>query len=226
MTLLARKSVIALVTGFIVSSAAEAAFIDFDSLPGMFNSPGSTVPIESQLSDGFLSTLGVSFSSASGYVAVVSHSPFPTVSVPNVIGGVTAGGLQSYGTPIEFTFFDPANSTTKGVTNFVSIRGDQAPLAGATAAMEAFDIDGNSLGFTSAPDSTGGLTLSLAFPGIHSVRLTQNSASSGIDGTIGFDNLSFNTVTAVPAPAAVWLLSSGLLVLAGGRLRSRSRVHA
>jgi len=197
MTSLAKQSVIALVTGFLVASAAEAAVIDFDSLPGMFNSPGSTVPVASQLSDGFLSTLGVSFSSATDYVAVVTHSPNPTVSMPNVIGGVRADGLMSYGTPIVFTFFDPAEPATRGVTDFVSIRGDQDPLLGATATMEAFDVSGNSLGFTVASDSTDGLTLSLTFPGIHSVRLTQNSAVFGFDGTIGFDNLSFNTVTAV-----------------------------
>lgn len=223
MTPLAKQSAIALVTGFLVSSAAEAAFIDFDSLPGMFNSPGSTVPVASQLSDGFLSTLGVSFSSATDYVAVVIHSPDPTVSMPNVIGGVTAGGGLSYGTPIDITFFDPADATTKGVTDFISIRGDQFPLPGATATMEVFDISGNSLGLTSASDSSVGLTLSLSFPGIHSVRLTQNSASI-FDGTIGFDNLSFNTVQAVSAPATVWLLTSGLLVLAVG-LRTRPRVH-
>lgn len=226
MTSLVRKSAIVLVAGFIVSSAAEAAFINFDSLPGMFNSPGSTVPTESRLSNSFLSMFGVSFSSSTDYVAVVNHSPYPTVSTPNVIGGVTVDGRLSYGMPIEFTFFDPANSTTIGVTNFVSIRGEQAPLFGATATMEAFDILGNSLGSTTASDSTDGLTLSLAFEGIHSIRLTQNSAGFGYDGTIGFDNLSFNTVTAVPVPAAVWLFTSGLLVLAGGRLRSRPRTHA
>jgi len=75
--------------------------------------------------------------------------------------------------------------------------------------MEAFDASGNSLGTVSAPDSSAGLTLSFAASGIHSIKLTQNTA------TIGFDNLSFNTVSAVPVPGAAWLLGSGLLGMIG-----------
>ncbi len=208
---------ILLIVSLVVSTGVEAALINFDSLPSMANNPGSTVPTANQLSNQFLSTLGVSFSSSLGYVAVVNHSPNPTVSAPNVIGGVTLEGLLSYGTPIDITFFDPTNSEIKGVTNFVSIRGDQVPLLGATATMEAFDINGNTLGLTNASDSEIGLTLSLSFSGIHSIHLTQNSSGGSFDGTIGFDNLSFNSVTAVPIPASIWLFISGLCVLIGNR---------
>jgi hypothetical protein len=199
-----------------IGGASEAALIniDFDSLTGMSNIPGASVPVASQLSDQFL-LAGVSFSSLAGYVAVVNHSPNPTVSMPNVIGGVTATGNMSYGSPVTITFFDPSSSSNFGVTDFVSIRGDQAPLPGATATLEAFDVLGNSLGVINAFDSTAGLTLSFAASGIHSITLTQSSASGSVDGTIGFDDLSFNTVTAVPIPAAVWLFGSGLLGLAG-----------
>ncbi len=165
--------------------------IDFDSLPGMFNSPGDLVPEPSRLGDAFLSTLGVSFRSDADYVAVSEHAPFPTVSPPNVIGGVTASGELSYGTPIEISFFDPANPTIQRVTDFVTIRGEQAPIVGSTATMEAFDVFGASLGSVTAADSVDGLTLHLNVPGIHSVRLTQDSPGFGFDGTIGFDDLSF-----------------------------------
>jgi len=206
------------ITLFATAHAAPVA-IDFDSLPGMLNSP-SSVPLASQLSDQFLSTLGATFSSQVNYVAVVDHgstpgcgSPCPTPSLPNVIGGVKSDGTLSYGTPITILFFDPSHPTVKGITDFVSIRGDMAPLAGASATMEAFDALGQSLGSVSAFDSTVGLTLSITAQGIHSVLLTQDSASAFSDGTIGFDNLQFNAVSAVPEPATYMLLVTGFLVV-------------
>ena len=88
----------------------------------------------------------------------------------------------------------------------MSIRGDQVPLSGATATMEAFDVLGNSLGTETASDSAAGLTLSLTLTGIHSVVLTQDSASSVYDGTVGFDDLQFRPV---PAPGAILLSIAG-----------------
>jgi len=203
----------ALLCGLLMLSSAQGAVttIDFDSFPGMIDIPGSSVPLASQLSDQLLSTSGVSFQSAAGFVAVVDHSPYgPTVSMPNVIGGVTAAGLLSYDTFVEISFFEPSNPAVKAVTDFVSIRGDQVPLPGATATMEAFDVSGNSLGVAVAFDSAAGLALSLAHPGIHSILLTQDSASSLYDGTIGFDNLQFNPIQPVPAPGAILLGIAGV----------------
>lgn len=192
--------------GFLMLSSAEASVttIDFDSFPGMTNIPGLPVPLASQLSDQLLSVCGVSFSSAADYVAVSNHSPSLTVSMPNVIGGVTPAGELSYGTFVKVSFFDPSNSALKAVTDFVSIRGDQHPLLNATATMEAFDVFGHSLGTVTAFDSTAGLTLSLTLPEIHSILLTQNSASI-YDGTIGFDNLQFNSLKPIPVPGAILL---------------------
>ena len=152
-------------------------------------------------------------------MAVVNHQPLGTLSVPNVISGVTDDGMYVFSddTPIIISFFDPSNSTVKAVTDFVSIRGDLAPLTGATATMEAFDVFGNSLGKVTDYDSSAGLTLSLTFSGIHSVLLTQNSGG-GIGGTIGFDNLAFNSVVPVPLPAAVLL---GILGLSAAGIKLR-----
>jgi len=183
-------------------TAGRGTVIHFDDFPGMTNIPGTTVPVASRLSDQLLTTTppnsGVSFSSGSAYVAVVSLPPEhedASPSPPNVIGGVTAGGLLSYGTPISITFFVQSAPSTKGTTDFVSIRGDFAATEeGATATMEAFDISGQSLGSITVPDSNLGLTLSLSVAGIHSILLTQDSASPGADGTIGLDNLRFNGI--------------------------------
>ena len=217
------KTLMCAAFGIMFSTSAQSAIvtIDFDSLPAMTNSPGTNVPLQNQLSDQLLNTVGVSFRSEANYVAVVDHdSPpgctipiCPTVSMPNIIGGVTAAGDLSYGTPIVISFFNPSNPTVRAVTDFVSIRGDQVPEAGATATMEAFDLLGTSLGTITAIDSTEGLTLSLGLTGIHSIRLTQNVS------TIGFDNLTFN---AVPVPAAVWLFGSGLIGLIGIARRNKS----
>lgn len=178
--------------------------LGFDSLPGMFNFPGNPVPPESQLSDAFLSTYGITFRSDVGYVAVSEHAPFPTQSAPNVIGGVNASGELSYSTPIEIFFFDPSDPALEGTTDFVRIRGEREPILGTTATMEAFDLQGNRLGSVTDEDSVEGLDLILEIPGIHFVRLTQNSAGDGFDGTIGFDDLSFNSaIPGLSAPASL-----------------------
>lgn len=214
------------------ATAAHAGpnLIDFDSIPGMSNGPGLSVPAESQLSTQFLSSLGVSFSSEAGYVAVVNHtSPpacppsgaCPTVSMPNVMGGVRADKTMSYAAPITVSFFYPGTPNVLGITNFVSIRGDMSPEDGASARMEAFDARGHSLGSVTAQDSDAGLTLEIGAPGIHSVVLSTISPSNPPSGSIGFDNLQFNTVSAVPEPGTIWLLISGAGALALGIRRTR-----
>jgi hypothetical protein len=120
-----------------------------------------------------------------------------------------ADGTLSYGTPITIAFFDPSNPAAKAVTDFVGIRGDMVP-SGGTASMEAFDTSGQSLGTVTDFDSSLGLTLAINATGIHSILLTQDSASGPNDGTIGYDNLEFNEVSSAPAPATLLLLSLGL----------------
>src|SRR2546422_1945722 len=97
---------------------AAPATIDFEGLPGM---PNAIVPVptSSQLSDQFLSTLGVQFSSGSPYVAVVDLGFGHPTSGRNAIGGTTPGGLLTYNAayPIVATFFDPSNPTTPGITD-------------------------------------------------------------------------------------------------------------
>ncbi len=198
-------------------SQAAIVLIDFDSLPGMVDNPGTQVPLASRLSTGLFPTTGALFSSAAGYVAVVDHSSRGvTVSMPNVIAGVNASGVMSFATDVTISFCDPSNSAVEAVTDSVSIRGDLYAQPGATATMRAFNAFGTLLGSTTAPDSGAGLTLTLSLPGIHSVILSQDSANGVFDGTIGFDNLMFNSVTAVPEPS-----TSGLLILALALFRAR-----
>lgn len=187
-------------------------------LTAMANSPGAAVPVASRLHDQFLATFGVSFSSGSAFVAVVDHGCC-TPSGTHIIGGTTVGGALSYGTPITISFFDPANPALFGVTDFVRIRGDFTSIAG-TATMTAFGVAGNSLGSVTANDNPLGVDLVLSVAGIHSVSLTQTSA------TIGLDNLEFDNVVgitaAVPEPETYALLLGGL-ALVGWAARRRAR---
>jgi len=98
---------------FAGSSHADT-LITFEEVPSglaaMVNS-FTLVPTNSQLSNQYLSTNGVTFSSLAGYVALVNHGAGnPTASVPNIICGTTLGGVLSYNAPITISFFDTANT--------------------------------------------------------------------------------------------------------------------
>ena len=198
------------------ASPASAVLITFDDLAGMSNAPGAAVPVASRLSDQYLSS-GVRFGSGSAFVAVVnltSNGPNHAITNPNGIGGVSAAGTLSYGTPIEMSFFDVLTGNP-GVTDAVSIRGDQIAIAG-TATLTAFGLDGSLLGSAIANDVNGGLTLSLALAGIHRLVLSETSA------TIAFDNLFFNAPVGpvrVPEPSSVLLVGLGVLGLLAARRR-------
>lgn len=204
---------------------ADIVTINFDELPGMENVPGTLVPGPSQLSDQLLAVTGARFSSDSDYDAVADHSPFPTPSLPNVIGGTTTNGELSYGTPVVVTFFDPANNSVPAITDFVEIRGDLELISDATATLGAFDINGQLIDSVTANESAGGIVLSISANGIHSIRVSQDSSGGGpFDGTIGLDDLRFEMVAAIPEPnsLAIFAFSVGLLLI---RTRSNRVGH-
>lgn len=204
--------------------AQATTLINFDSLPGMANSPGSLVPVASRLSNQLLATSGVSFSSGGGYVAIVNHAPgcSPcTPTPPNIIGGTTAGNALSYSTPITASFFNPANASVQATTNFVRVLGDWVPLGRGTATMNIFGTSGNLLGTVSSAD-TGpqgqGPELAFSMAGIHRVEFFSDNA------TIGFDNFEFGDLisvsAAVPEPDT-WAMM--LVGFAGAGLTLRRR---
>ncbi|MFD1612781.1 PEPxxWA-CTERM sorting domain-containing protein [Sphingomonas tabacisoli] len=190
--------------------------------PAMSNSPGAAVPAGSQLSNQFLATNGVTFSSGAGYVAVVDHVPgcgaTCTPTPPNIIGGTAANGTLSYSTPITAAFFSTANTSLKATTGFVRVLGDKFP-DGSIATLEAYGVGGNLLGSVSVNEGNvfgQGADLSLSLAGIQSVRFYSNGA------TIGFDNFEFGELSAVPEPAS-WALMIAGFAMTGLGVRRRAR---
>jgi len=185
--------------------AASAATIDFESLPGMDNAM-VPVPAASQLSDQFLSTLGVSFSSGSPYVAVVNLGQFFAASGINSIGGSTPGGLLTYDAafPIVAMFFDPNHPATPATTDFVSLRIDLLPTSGQNVTLNAFDLNGHLITSFVTPDDSGA-TLHVSAAGIHSVQFIGTMDSTGA----AVDDFTFNPVVAVPEPSTISLLLVG-----------------
>jgi len=106
-----------------------------------------------------------------------------------------------------------------GVTNFLSA--DIIYLdPSSTAYLDVFDIYGGLLASVSTTAGDSYEILSISTPGISSFSFSWASSLAGKDDVIGIDNLSYNSLTTVPLPAAVWLFGSGLIGLFGlSRLR-------
>ena len=208
------------------SSSHADTLITFEEVPSglaaMVNS-FTLVPTNSQLSNQYLSTNGVTFSSLAGYVALVNHGAGnPTASVPNIIGGTTLGGVLSYNAPITISFFDTANTSVQAVTGSFKIQGDWFPLNRGSVFATAYGVAGNVLGSTSDTDDkvfgVSGPVLQFNIAGIHSVVI------SGDNGTVGFDNLEYGVLTAVPEPETYALMLAGL-GLVGAVARRRKAVQ-
>ncbi|MBI3464477.1 MAG: cadherin-like domain-containing protein, partial [Planctomycetes bacterium] len=181
-------------SGQLICPDAQSVVINFDTLSGMANSPGAAIPVVSRLSDQFLTTHGVVFSSGNSYVPVVNLRLGHATSGPNGIGGSTSTGALTYSAawPIVARFFDPSNSNVPAATDFVSLRGDFLPTSGGTLRLEAYDFNRALLAATAVAEAAG-VTLSLSTPGIHSVRIIGN-------GSTGFDDFTFNRVTTPNSP--------------------------
>ncbi len=78
-----------------------------------------------------------------------------------------------------------------------------------SATLTAYDVNGLLLGSVSVPDSNGQL-LAFTAEGIHRFEL---SSTAPDNAAIAFDDVAFETPSAVPLPAAVWLFASGALGL-------------
>jgi hypothetical protein len=179
-------------------AAATSNLITFEELPNQMTAMvnnGSAIPINSRLSNQYLATHGVAFTSTGGFAALVNHGA-PTASNPNIIGGSTAAGQLSFLEPIMISFFNVADLSVKAVTNRFKIQGDWTPLRSGQVFATAFDISGNVIGTTSDKDNkifgVSGPILEFNVAGIHRVVIRGDS------GTVGFDQLEFGVLLVAP----------------------------
>jgi hypothetical protein len=185
---------------FVAAQArAELMTIDFEGFGAMpYFDIKNPIPPHARLSDAFLFTHGVRFSSGSPYVAVVDLGVGHATSGTNGIGGSTPTGVLTYDRnfPIVVSFFDPNDPSIPAVTDFVSVRGDfRGEIQSVT--LNAFDIDGNLItSFTTT--NVGGEVLSISASGIHSVQFLGTEDEHGV----ALDDLTFNSVTPA-APSEV-----------------------
>jgi hypothetical protein len=190
--------------------AAAPIVLNFDTLTAM-NSfpPGPAIPLDARLSDAFLSTFGVKFSSGSPYVPVVFVDGV-TASPPNGIGGASPAGNLTYerAFPIVARFFDPSNSARPATTDFVSLRGDLSGQ-GEAVTLNGFDVNNHLIASMTTIDS-GGETLTLSKPGMHSVVFLGTHDGDGVV----VDDFTFNPVTpAIPEPSHALFIAVGLAAL-------------
>lgn len=207
-----------------IAGQSQAALITFEEavVTSMSNSPGTPVTGDAQLSNQYLATHGVLFSSGAGYAAVVDHGfDAYTPTAPNLIGGTSSNGNLNYAALITATFFTTANTSVFATTNSVSVLGDWLGANSGTVTLSAFDIFGNFLGSTSDTDDKPpgqGPILSLNLAGIHSVSF------SGTTGTVGFDNFQFGELTAAAVPGPIVGAGiPGVVMAFGGLLAWRRR---
>jgi hypothetical protein len=171
---------------------AQLVVIDFEGLSAMeFFDIQDPIPPNARLSDAFLFTHGVRFSSGSPYVAVVDVGVGHSTSGTNGIGGSTPTGGLTYDRhfPIVVSFFDPSDPLQRAVTDFVSVRADLQG-EGQSITLNTFDVNGNLIASFTTPD-VGGATLSVSAPGIHSVQFLGTQDQGGV----ALDDLTFHSVT-------------------------------
>jgi hypothetical protein len=162
--------------------------LDLNPLAGMPNIANAVVPLGSRLSNQFLYTDGILFSSGAAFAAIVNVGSSVAPAGHNAVMSVAPNNrLSLTGTyPIRGTFYSPSNGTTPAVSDYVSI---QADLIGGTgnAVLTAFGLDGSVLATRSAPD-VGGESISVSVPGIHRWEFVG-------DGTIYLGNIRFGAVS-------------------------------
>lgn len=198
-----KKYLVAIVATAIILgvwNSGNAATIDFDDILGMSGpfSQGQLVPPQYMIDNDYLSQ-GVLFGSSGGGLRVARVGN--AISLPNTVAGTGPGPVLDYNAQVLASFWV---DSTPGVVDMAGLTLSNTSRSGS---LEAFDLSGSLLGSVSGGTSA---TLCLTFPGqIHSIIFNPNYAV--------FDDFTFEGLSAVPIPGAVWLLGSGIIGLVGIR---------
>jgi hypothetical protein len=197
------RKLVALLVALVATTAANAAVITFDSLPGALE----PVP------DGYsglswtnvFALNGITYSgNPSGYQAGVVSSPIVA--------------FNSAGVPAEFS-----SETT---FNFVSAYLTSAWRDGLQVLVEGFD--GATLLYSSTvfPSATSPTNFLFNFNGVNRVRFTPSGGTihpgySGTGTNFAMDNVSINTNTEIPEPLSLVVFGGLIVGGAGVALRRR-----
>lgn len=123
---------------------------------------------------------------------------FSSTYFNNDLGGYWISGEPDTATmngilnqPITGSFIAGVTDSLSAIVKF--------PDVGTVTTLDVYDVSNNLIG--SASSVAGGLSVSVAVSGISSFRFSwSNAINSSRDDIIGLDQLTFNTLTAVPVP--------------------------
>lgn len=183
-----------------IAIAAIAATLAMPAAAVTINFDGASGPIGATYAGS-----GVTFSNAQTFVfGLAGETP------PNTVASISSDQFFGPGDAVVATFaFDVTSVSILGLD--IGEAGLRLEAFDSTLALVDFDQ------FVGVGIGSGNInTLSVADPGIRSVRIFQITPCCG-DG-VGFDNFSFEAAPA-PAPATLGLLGLGLLGLAAVRRR-------
>ena len=195
---------------------AQPVTLNFNDLAGMQDVPGSLVPDFARLSNQYLASHGIAFSSDSGapYVAIVSLG-----GGNNAIGSVDAGGMLAYDAGFHVEFFLPGDPSVAAGTDRFLAGFNARGMMPRVASIQGFGIDGNLItgNYSGTPDvgiestvgigplPAGGEDPVLLF---HSIQF-----AGGFIGQVAWDDFAFSTP--VPEPSTVMLGALGMAAVAG-----------
>jgi len=199
------------VMGTATAHAGSDGLITFDEI--QFDGVLTTIAADHYLNQGVL------FGDTPHLVDITLGQPD---QIPQfVAGGGSLNNVLVLANSINQTFIDlffvAPGTTAPAVTSWFSVLAFDTDIGTQLGAIEAYDIDGNLLGFADAvTDESFVGTLSLEFEGIHRIRLITDA-----DGNM-FDNIAFGALQAVspgdiPAPGVLALMA--IAGLAGRRRR-------